>query len=243
MNTFMDEWFYTIFQDVLDVCFRNNVLNNIFSLFVPVGIALCVVFATLDVADRIATVNFSTTDLLFCGIRLLIAVILISNLKTILDLLFDFTDGIALSLSTANAAGLATANTEWNSLMLGVESSMGNIIRFLTQFYVLTVAFTRAFKISIKTAVAPIAVPDVYKNGLSSNGMKFIKGLFADYMQIIFIFVVLDLASILMSVTPILTTYQPALMNLLTIGYSIPVLGCIISMLQQSETQTQQIFM
>ena len=175
-----------------------NVYDNV---VMPVGLSfllLYFIFAFLDIVNK----DMSSTNVLFSIlIKFLLSYVLMRNSFTLVEYFLQFSNVFALSISNVLNGSVggtgsveSAAVTEFLngledlSFMNKIWAWCGLIIPWIlclvanAASYILSIS--RIVELCIRTMLCPIAVCDIFQNGLEhSNGMKNLKGIFAVCFQ------------------------------------------------------------
>ena len=199
-------------QDMLNLGLNAPIYNSLLNALIPVGIALCLMYCLLELMEKVALVQFSAETFIRQMMKFVIAYAIVTNIPSLLrgfsDIVSDFNTTIAgsinhyenfneiIKLNAERSSVLNALSATFNSLFSVAFASAGFLLNTMAMFSIIGVAIERTLTICIKGALAPIIVPDIYKNGLSSSGIKFLRGLFANYLEATIVLLVVELCCI-----------------------------------------------
>lgn len=186
-------------DEILKMMLTNSIYKSLVGIMAEIGIAMLLVYFLIDLLDKVADVQF-TPDIFFKQlIKFVIGFVIMSHLTDLLVFFADFSTALTAQLATfGNGTGWATTvkevNDGLNRVSSGSNVSMtnGTFIKDLIfavgfqvviQFTTWELSISRALKIGYKSIMAPIACADMITNGMSSNGIRYLKDIFALYLQ------------------------------------------------------------
>ena len=204
--------FINLMDSMLEAVFNSSIFTTTFGVFIPVGISLCVVYFCVELMERATALSFSPDIFIRQMIRFLIAFILVSNIDSLIMGFNTFVNAINSQIINGLSGNITFGEylrnnndiiamgkdyrTATGTAAVGANIIVAATFNVVIQFFIITIAVKRAITIGIKSILAPIIVPDIYHNGLNSGGIKFLKGLFADFFQTTVIIFVVEMASI-----------------------------------------------
>ena len=194
------EVFVNNMDKILDLVLQSEAYKNALAVLIPLGIVLCVVYFCIDIMDRVSHNNFNVETFLRRFMRFLFVYAAVTNIPALLTGTNDFVHAINEQImvglnATDSLAGIISNNndliTSANALrqnatggmLASINSAVAMLFNLVLQFTTISLGVQRAITIGIKGVLAPIIVPDMFNRGVNSSGMKFLKGLFADYLQ------------------------------------------------------------
>ncbi len=207
----IDKFIQTI-DGMLNTVLTSSIYTTAMGVFLPVGISLCVVYFCIEVMDRTSQRSFTIDHLILQLIRFVIALALVSNLDSLIIGFGELVNAMNTDISAhlASLQGLnqyikennnivnvaSSSSNSTNDFLLNLNSILSFVFNACIQLGILVIGIERAIAIGAKGVLAPIIVPDVYHNGLNSSGIKFLKGLFADYFTSTMVIFVIEACSI-----------------------------------------------
>ena len=177
------------------------VQNTYSNIVMPVGLSfllLYFIFAFLDIVNK----DMSSANVLFSIlIKFLLSYVIMRNAFTLIEYFLQFSNVFALSISNilnSGVGGTGTTESAAAAEFIAELEGLGSINKFYALFglaipwilclvanaasYILSIS--RIVELCIRTMLCPIAVCDIFQNGLEhSNGMKNLKGIFAVCFQ------------------------------------------------------------
>lgn len=259
--------FTAMMQTVLDAALNSDTFTALFEVLVPVGLVLCIVYFMLDFMERSISFNFSTDSIIFQFTKLIFALAVITNLPSLITGFNEFTQLInqeiteVISANASEESGINFMNhlieSNNNTLMAEGEqntadpanamgffdSSVIFVLTVLLQISILTLAIKRAVKIAVKSIFSPIVAADLYKNGMNSSGIKFLKNLLGDFMQSTIVLLIIELTSIVLRSNERLADSGSTVIGLGDILGTICIGMTVIAMVKKSEDYTEKIFL
>ena len=192
-------YFLQIMSDMVDYVLQLEFYQNLLSFFTPFGILFCIVYFSVELIDKATSVSFTLDSIIVMFMKFIIAFAIVTNVDSIMLGMNDFVNAMNEDI-TSQLTGLEYLENMWEkaseagtiagSLRIGTGMLVGALqilYTFLfgaaTQYFIIGVACARAIAIGVKSIIAPIIVPDIFVNGLNSSGIKFLKGLFGDFLQ------------------------------------------------------------
>lgn len=246
-------------DNILNIILDSPEYQNVISVLIPVGLLLCVVYFCIDIMDRVANVNFNFETLLRRLIRFIFVFMVVSNIPALLSGTNQFvsqlngqitssfvaSDQFASFIEGNNDLIIAQAGLRANATdgVLGkLNSFIALIFNVSLQLITIMLGVERAIMIGVKGALAPLIVPDMFNNGINSSGMKFLKGLFANYLQTTVIIFLTEMACIVAfsDGTSITGHSHVAFMAIDTIVSGVIVTCVLIGTLKRSSEYAQQ---
>ena len=200
-------------NEILDIILESSEYQGVISVLIPIGLLLCVVYFCIDIMDRVANINFNFETLLRRLIRFIFVFMVVSNLPALLSGTNEFVKllngEITSSFSASNdfaafiegnndliTAQAAINQNSTDGVLTGLNSFIALIFNVSLQLITIMLGVERAIMIGVKGALAPLIVPDMFNNGINSSGMKFLKGLFANYLQTTVVIFLTEMACI-----------------------------------------------
>lgn len=194
------EIFVNTMDQILSLIINSTQYQQVLSLLIPIGVILCVIYFCVDIMDRVANVNFNIETLVRRFARFLFVYVVIVNIPSLLTGVNDFisalneeimsgltaTDGLAAYIESNNdliTTSNAIRENSTGGLIAFINSGIALMFNVILQFTTISLGVQRAVTIGVKGALAPLIIPDMFNNGMNSSGMKFLKGLFADYAE------------------------------------------------------------
>lgn len=186
-------------DQILEMLLTNPVYDAILGIMSQIGIALLLGYFLVDLLEKVSDVQFTLDIFIKQLIKFVIGFAIMSHLPEILIFFKDFSTALTNSLSTfGNGTGWAETVKEINdgleriSTDSNISMTNGGALRDLIfavgfqlviQFATWELSISRALQIGYKSLLAPIACADMITNGMSSSGVRYLKDIFALYLQ------------------------------------------------------------
>lgn len=251
--------FTSMMQNILDSALNLPIYQTMLDVCLPIGICLTLIYCLLELADKVSMSNFSTDTIIFQFIKFVIVFTVITNTQSILVGMNEFNSSINTDIQSyftsysildeyidycnvLSSSGAAIADTT-SAYMASITVKSATLFNVVAQVLIVWVSVIRAMKICIKSAFAPLVIPDMYNNGLSSSGFKYLKSIFGLYMQSTIVLLIVEMTMLLSSsggysVVAALTNFQ--IVNM--IGPFI-CLCILVGSIKKTESFAEEIFM
>lgn len=165
-----------------------------------VGFTLVLYF--IDLSGKVTEKNFSIEQFFKATLRCVTAYMFIMNSDTIVGYLLDM--GSAATHEISDTAGLDFFGGNEKSMLINgiakmkiteilsyiVCSVLPWIISMIGEIIIQVVLISRILEIITMTTLSPIAISDIYREGTSSNGVQYMKKMFALGLQVAVILVI-----------------------------------------------------
>lgn len=165
-----------------------------------VGFTLVLYF--IDLSGKVTEKKFSIEQFFKATLRCVTAYMFIMNSDTIVGYLLDM--GSAATHEISDTAGLDFFGGNEKSMLINgiakmkiteilsyiVCSVLPWIISMIGEIIIQVVLISRILEIITMTTLSPIAISDIYREGTSSNGVQYMKKMFALGLQVAVILVI-----------------------------------------------------
>lgn len=184
--------------------------NNV---MLPIGYGIMVIYFLIALLDKASSEQFSLEQALKLFIKLLVVKIVLDNGLDIMNeimrlgnlLVSGFVSGDSISASTnayTTMLNLAKQETNnFNSVLASIVFMFKLIIpyigSFLIQIVMKFVCYSRIIEIMIRTIIAPVAIGDMFSEGMHGSGFRFLKSYLAVCLQGMIIFCIAFLFSLI----------------------------------------------
>ena len=156
----------------------------------------------IDLSGKVTEKNFSIEQFFKATLRCVTAYMFIMNSDTIVGYLLDM--GSAATHEISDTAGLDFFGGNEKSMLINgiakmkiteilsyiVCSVLPWIISMIGEIIIQVVLISRILEIITMTTLSPIAISDIYREGTSSNGVQYMKKMFALGLQVAVILVI-----------------------------------------------------
>ena len=166
-----------------------------YNICIGVGYALVVLYLLIDIMDKITQDSFNVEVFLKSFIKAIVAVLIIANGMVILENVIEFGNRLLLSISDGAGSSEDTVNTvlEWRTKLLdaGFLTLLGYmvclvfdyILLFISQMVIWVCCISRSLELGVRAIFTPIALADVFGEGLKGPGIRYIKKFLAVCLQ------------------------------------------------------------
>lgn len=188
----------------MEMMLNSTSLTSLYDVFVPVSILLCLLYMSMDLLSKATMSNFNLDVLIKNFIRLIIGITLINNGVEIIKGLNGLSVWI-VDMFWQSQETLFVISTDFDTVPVPSESYTffemiiafvnflksiidGSLLSMILYFILINicvvfVSYQRTVKIGYYTIVAPLVMADVSGHGLQIKSKKYLKGLFASFME------------------------------------------------------------
>ena len=166
-----------------------------YGVCIGVGYALVVLYLLIDIMDKITQDSFNIEVFLKAFIKAIVAVLIIANGMVILENVIEFGNRVLLSISEGAGSSEDTVNTvlEWRTKLsdAGFLTLLGYmvclvfdyVLLFVAQMIIWVCCISRSLELGVRAIFTPIALADVFGEGLKGPGIRYIKKFLAVCLQ------------------------------------------------------------
>lgn len=165
------------------------------TVVLPIGYTLLILHFLLELMDKTTHDNFNVEHFLRMFIKLLIGNYLMTNGLSILESLMSF--GTALVKDVSNISSLVTSGSAELETLRGkyldknILQQFGFLLELMIPFIVAIVVkvsiwmqcYSRLIEILVRAMLAPIAMADVYSEGIRGGGFRYLRKYIAVLLQ------------------------------------------------------------
>lgn len=186
-------------DSILEAMLISHPYELLIEIFSSMGILMLLVYFSIDLLDKVTDMQFSL-EILFKQLVKLVA--LYALMAYLPELLLGFAEfqkylnqGI-LDILSGNIQGefwadiASTANKVNGATDMEIDDAGGILqtissigMQTVMQFLTWSLSIDRALRIGYKSIIAPIACADMISNGMSSNGIRYLKSILSLYLQ------------------------------------------------------------
>ena len=207
------EYFLSIMDSMVEFIIKTTFYESLLDFFTSFGILFCIIFFAVELTDKATSVSFTLDSIIHMFMKFIIAFALVTNIENFMLGMNEFV--AAMNTEICDSLGsLDYMKDMWEKaseagIFAGaLRIGTGTLVTFMqvyylilfgmaTQYFIVGVAVARAIAIGVKSVIAPIVVPDIFVNGLNSSGVKFLKGLFGDFLQSTVILFLIEICCII----------------------------------------------
>ena len=188
-------------------------------VFMVIGVILTLIYLIINLSEKSITQGVTMESFMKCFIEFILALVLIMNSFHIIEFASSLGSGVlddigniaqaAAGSDTGVASSLMAEVDEINTEQSGIGKFLSLLIIYLGQLMipqllanigkalVVVACMSRGISIIIYGVFLPIPIADVYKDGLNSKGIRYIKKLIALFIQGAIILLVVMASSLL----------------------------------------------
>lgn len=182
---------------ILESMLSSGPYMALIDIFKMLGVFMLLTYFMIDLIDRVGDTQFSLEILFRQLVKFVGLYAIMIYLPNLLGGFLEFTKAIN-ELIINNVTGTSTyweefaqaANTINGSTDMDMNDGGGLLqmislvgTQLIMQILTWTMSVDRALRIGFKSLIAPIACADMVTNGMSSNGIRYIKSILALYLQ------------------------------------------------------------
>lgn len=187
---------------IMDKAMSINIFTSILMAIKALAVGFSLVLYFIDLSGKVTEKNFSIEQFFKATLRCVTAYMFIMNSDTIVGYLLDM--GSAATHEISDTAGLDFFGGNEKSMLINgiakmkvteilsyiVCSVLPWIISMIGEIIIQVVLISRILEIITMTTLSPIAISDIYREGTSSNGVQYMKKMFALGLQVAVILVI-----------------------------------------------------
>lgn len=170
-------------------------INHLYvTIMLPVGYSLLCLYFLIEVMDKVTYGNLNIEQFFRFFVKFLAGKLFVDNVLNIISGILSFGNSLATRIVESDPGGHSIVN------MPKLLESVDNL-GFFEQFYCFTqflvpwlaalvaiaianvISWTRTSEILIRAMLAPIAMPDLFSDGLRSNGFRYLRKFAAVCLQ------------------------------------------------------------
>lgn len=182
-----------------------SIVTACYNVVLPIGVSLMCIYFLVALVDKITSEQFNIEVLMKLLFKLIIAKFFVDHGLEIFNLLMDvgkafiteFTGYTTLTaVNGAVDAMKAAAMRETNSyslfpsLLFVVKMMIPFLAIFIVQIIISFVCYSRLLEMMVRIVAAPLAVSDIFANGINSSGYRYMKNFLAICLQSGIIFLI-----------------------------------------------------
>ena len=187
---------------IMEKAMSINTFTSILMAIKGLAVGFTLVLYFIDLSGKVTEKNFSIEQFFKATLRCVTAYMFIMNSDTIVGYLLDM--GSAATHEISDTAGLDFFGGNEKSMLINgiakmkvteilsyiVCSVLPWIISMIGEIIIQVVLISRILEIITMTTLSPIAISDIYREGTSSNGVQYMKNMFALGLQVAVILVI-----------------------------------------------------
>lgn len=171
-----------------------SVVDTVYSYVAPVGSILLVLYFCLELIEKTQMDNFNVEHFIKMFIKIIVGVMLIDNMKTLLNGAIGFSDSIAsmVAMGPGDAPANDTAIAYLQELEKAsfitaipyiIELLIPSLIMLLCKLIIYLTLYSRIIEFFARCVFAPIGMANIYGGGINSSGFRYFKKIVAVGLQ------------------------------------------------------------
>lgn len=187
---------------IMEKAMSINTFTSILMAIKGLAVGFTLVLYFIDLSGKVTEKKFSIEQFFKATLRCVTTYMFIMNSDTIVGYLLDM--GSAATHEISDTAGLDFFGGNEKSMLINgiakmkiteilsyiVCSVLPWIISMIGEIIIQVVLISRILEIITMTTLSPIAISDIYREGTSSNGVQYMKKMFALGLQVAVILVI-----------------------------------------------------
>lgn len=188
------------YNDITEGAMELPVFSSIILTIKGLAVGICVLTYLIDLSDKVTEKNFTIEQFFNATLRMVISYLFIMNADVIVGYLMDIGTSAAQNVSESDIGydffGTGHSDNK-NYLINGIQkmkvstilgfivsSLIPWIISMISQLVLQVVMISRILEIVVLTALSPLSISDIYREGTSSSGVRYMKKVFALGLQV-----------------------------------------------------------
>ena len=195
LNTIFSGWLNTILKAltahtavISDICDKTK------GVMIPIASVFVCIYFMIEVIDKLTSERFNAEVFIKMLMKLVFSVIIVSNASAwaikIMNFGTDFAMAVVGEFKAETVIKLKESFYDSNNI-LNIFNQLGLIISLLLPFiasFIIKIAvyficYGRTIEMGVRSAFAPIGCADLMTGGANSNGIRYLKSLFAVALQ------------------------------------------------------------
>ena len=195
LNTIFSGWLNTILKAltahtavISDICDKTK------GVMIPIASVFVCIYFMIEVIDKLTSERFNAEVFIKMLMKLVFSVIIVSNASAwaikIMKFGTDFAMAVVGEFKAETVIKLKESFYDSNNI-LNIFNQLGLIISLLLPFiasFIIKIAvyficYGRTIEMGVRSAFAPIGCADLMTGGANSNGIRYLKSLFAVALQ------------------------------------------------------------
>ena len=195
LNVIFSSWLNTILKAltahtavISDICDKTK------GVMIPIASVFVCIYFMIEVIDKLTSERFNAEVFIKMLMKLVFSVIIVSNASAWAIKIMNFGTDFALAVvgefkaetviklkeSFFDSGGIGNI---FNQLGLIVSLLLPFIAAFIIKIAVYFICYGRTIEMGVRSAFAPIGCADLMTGGANSNGVRYLKSLFAVALQ------------------------------------------------------------
>ena len=190
------------YDKIMGDAMKNTAFSSMIATIKGLAVGFTIILYLIDLSGKVTEKNFSIEQFFKATLRCVVTYMFIMNSSTIVGYLLDL--GGAAAKEVSDQAGLDFFGGNEKSMLINgiakmkiteilsyiVCSILPWLISMIAEVIIQVVLISRILEIITMTVLSPIAISDIYREGTSSNGVQFMKKMFALGLQVAVILVI-----------------------------------------------------
>lgn len=166
--------------------------DGVYKIAMTVGELLIVLYFMIEMIERSTADNFTIEHFVKMLIKVFVAFAIIVNFEMLMDLILKASSSFMVDAGNINVANSEALAEKADELaQAGVIKAMGAMLQmilpyilvFFSKIVVSAVAYGRLLEFAVRTALAPLALANMFSGGFNSPGSRYIRKLTAVALQ------------------------------------------------------------
>jgi len=192
LKTIFSGWLNTILNALTK---HTNVISDICTktkgVMIPIASVFVCIYFMIEVIDKLTSERFNAEVFIKMLMKLVFSVIIISNASAWAIKIMNFGTDFALAVVGEFKAETVVKIDDLFVDNLGMMDQIGMvltlifpfIVSFLIKIAIYFICYGRTIEMGVRSAFAPIGCADLTTGGANSNGIRYLKSLFAVALQ------------------------------------------------------------
>lgn len=190
------------YDKIMGDAMKNTAFSSMIATIKGLAVGFTIILYLIDLSGKVTEKNFSIEQFFKATLRCVVTYMFIMNSSIIVGYLLDL--GGAAAKEVSDQAGLDFFGGNEKSMLINgiakmkiteilsyiVCSILPWLISMIAEVIIQVVLISRILEIITMTVLSPIAISDIYREGTSSNGVQFMKKMFALGLQVAVILVI-----------------------------------------------------
>lgn len=166
--------------------------DGVYKVAMTVGELLIVLYFMVEMIERSTADNFTIEHFVKMLIKVFVAFAIIVNFEYLMDLILKASSSFMVKAGNINVANSEALTEKAEELaQAGVIKAMGAMLQmilpyilvFFSKIVVSAVAYGRLLEFAVRTALAPLALANMFSGGFNSPGSRYMRKLVAVALQ------------------------------------------------------------
>lgn len=187
-----------VYDSMVKTIMQTDTFEALSSIIMTIGISMMLIYFFMDLSDKVTTKSFGTEQLFRAFMILFVSYVLLLYTD---ELIYGFLD-LGLSLGQSFTGEDPTSSYFTSERIEMLENGLDKVdlggsifhiaglifpylLSLVANLSLFFIGITRIVELTVRSLFAPMAVTDCIRNGSSSNGIRYLKKIFALALQIV----------------------------------------------------------